>query len=74
MIIQRILKWLSPPLDTINEEIDQTTRDIAFLTNKIHVARRVSCGVIADKLIASRDKLEKKYERLLEKRRQLFNY
>jgi len=72
MIWKKILNWLCPLLDKTNDEIDQTTKDIAFLTNKIHTARHAGCFVIAEKLAASRSELIRKREHLLDRRR-LFN-
>lgn len=71
-IIGRILSWLTPP-ESLDNEINQTLDDIAFLTNKIHLARRMYSDVIARKLMVQRDILIKKRQRLLSKRKQLFN-
>lgn len=69
-IIRRILAWLTPP-ESLDDEINQTLDDIAFLTDKIHLARRMYSDVIAKKLTVQRSKLIKKRTRLLERRKQL---
>jgi hypothetical protein len=71
--------WLSKLLDrlrkpSIDDEIKSVTEDIAFLSSKIRLARQMHSDVLASKMIAQRDKLIKKHERLLAKRRQMFNY
>lgn len=71
-IIRRMLAWLTPP-EHLDNEIKQTLDDIAFLTDKIHLARRMYSDVIAKKLTIQRDKLIKKRTRLMAKRKHLFN-
>lgn len=71
-IIRRILAWLTPP-EQLDNEIKQTKDDIAFLTDKIHLAKRMYSDVIAKKLTVQRDKLIKKRTRLRMKQKHLFN-
>lgn len=71
-LIGKILIWLTPS-KRIDNEISQATDDIAFLTNKIHLARRMYADVIAKKLVVQRDKLIEKRTRLMARRSHLFN-
>ena len=71
-IIGRILSWLTSP-ESLDNEIKQTLDDIAFLTNKIRLARRMYSDVIAKKLMVQRSKLIKKRTKLMTRQKQLFN-
>ncbi len=68
---QKIVDWFKPS-KSLDNEINTTMEDIAFLNRKIFTAKNLFCDVIASKLTVQRDMLVKRYERLLAKRRRLF--
>ncbi len=70
--ISKITDWFKPA-KSIDNEINRTTDDIAFLNRKIMQSKNMFCDVIADKLILQRDKLVVKQSKLLERQRHLFN-
>lgn len=67
-IIKKIVSWLHPSV-RLDKDILNIQADITFLNNKIRLSRMMFSDVLANKLRIQRDKLEKKHERLVAKRR-----